>query len=79
MRSGEPPSPDCLGVVVPTLNEAEHLPSLLADLSEMTIPPTVVVADGGSTDATRELARPGGATVIVASLLWWRMGLSNRA
>ncbi len=66
MRSAGPPSPDCLGVVVPTLNEAEYLPSLLADLSEMTIPSMVVVADGGSTDATRELARAGGATVIVA-------------
>ena len=57
---------DCLGVVIPTLNEAEYLPSLLADLSEMPGPPTVVVADGGSTDATRELARTAGATVIVA-------------
>ena len=55
-----------LGVVVPTLNEAEHLPALLDDLGELAVPHRVVVADGGSTDATRELARRAGATVIVA-------------
>ena len=59
-------SPKCLGVVIPTLNEAEYLPSLLADLAQLTTEHEVVVCDGGSTDATRELARAGGATVVVA-------------
>ena len=67
--SGSSPS---LGVVIPTLNEAEYLPSLLADLdalaAELDLGAAelhVVVSDGGSTDATRELARAAGATVVV--------------
>ena len=66
MASGSPGSSNCLGVVIPTLNEAEYLPSLLADLSDLPVAFEVVVSDGGSTDATRELARVAGATVVVA-------------
>lgn len=55
-----------LGIVVPTLNEAEHLPALLRDLAELPVPHRVVIADGGSSDETRDLARRAGATVIVA-------------
>ena len=51
---------------VPTRNEATYLPSLLGDLSELSFPARAVVADGGSTDATRRLAREGGAEVIMA-------------
>lgn len=55
-----------LGVVVPTLNEAEHLPALLDDLSALSLPHRVVVVDGGSSDGTRRLAREKGAVVRTA-------------
>lgn len=46
-----------LSVVVPARNEAEALPSLLRDLASQEGPALeVVVADGGSDDATREVA-----------------------
>ena len=61
---------DRLAVVVPTLSEAEILPELVARL----IPTSgkgaedradeLIVADGGSTDGTVELARRAGATVV---------------
>lgn len=53
-----------LGVVIPTLDEAEALPHLLRDLSRLTIPRRVVVVDGGSTDDTVAVARAGGSTVL---------------
>ncbi len=53
-----------LGIVIPTLNEAEHLPRLLEDLSGLELPTRVVVVDGGSGDATPQVAERAGATVI---------------
>jgi rSAM/selenodomain-associated transferase 2 len=56
-----------LVVIIPTLNEESALPGLfdsLARQSEKT--GGVVVADGGSTDRTREAARQHGAMVILA-------------
>lgn len=50
---------------MPTLNEAEHLPGLLnALLSQQGVALEVIVADGGSTDATAELAKQHGARLI---------------
>jgi glycosyltransferase involved in cell wall biosynthesis len=49
-----------LTVVVSTLNEEKHLPALLRDLREQTLPVTdyeVIIVDGGSTDATVDVAR----------------------
>ncbi len=66
MKNGGAEASRRLGVVIPTLNEAEYLPSLLADLAELSVEHDVVICDGGSTDATRELARASGATVVVA-------------
>lgn len=49
-----------LSVVIPTLNEANHLPALLDDLMEQTLRVEIVVADGGSQDATcAEVERRG--------------------
>lgn len=48
--------------VIPTLNAARTLPACLAALGET----PVVIADGGSADDTRLLARSFGATVVAA-------------
>ncbi|MHC5053589.1 MAG: TIGR04283 family arsenosugar biosynthesis glycosyltransferase [Planctomycetota bacterium] len=49
-------------VVIPALNEAENVASAVSSAaSEGT---EVIVADGGSTDATREVARSSGARVV---------------
>jgi rSAM/selenodomain-associated transferase 2 len=45
-----------LAVVIPTLNEEKFLGNLLADLAARAEDCTVTVADGGSTDRTREIA-----------------------
>lgn len=50
-----------LAVVIPALNAALHLPRCLTAL-EGSAP--VIVADGGSTDATPEIARAHGAAVV---------------
>lgn len=56
-----------LTVIIPTRNEAEHLPALLADLRRQEgLPLEIIVADGGSSDATRTVAAAGGATFIAA-------------
>jgi rSAM/selenodomain-associated transferase 2 len=52
-----------IAVVIPALNEAAALPATLAALGEAA---EVVVADGGSSDATVRIAQEAGATVIVA-------------
>jgi len=50
------PKPD-LSIIIPTLNEAEALPLLLADLiCQQGVVLEVIVADGGSDDATRQIA-----------------------
>lgn len=50
--------PHELSIIIPTLNEAETLPLLLADLAAQTeVTLEVVVSDGGSGDGTRELAQ----------------------
>jgi rSAM/selenodomain-associated transferase 2 len=57
-----------LVVVVPTLNEAAHLPATLRSLAAQTDPAgRVVVADGGSADGTADVARKFGANVLIVS------------
>ncbi|BAU43917.1 TIGR04283 family arsenosugar biosynthesis glycosyltransferase [Leptolyngbya sp. O-77] len=52
-----------ISVIIPTLNEAAELPSLLETLSPSgTL--EVIVADGGSQDDTRAIAQQHGATVV---------------
>ena len=53
-----------LSVVVPVLNEARHLPFLLADLQRWPDALQIVVVDGGSTDKTIQVAQQGGAQVV---------------
>lgn len=66
--SGRGPGPS-LAVVVPTWNEEACLARLLESLEapsgvEPAVPDEVVVADGGSTDATLRVARERGARVV---------------
>ncbi len=56
-------------MIIPTLNEADHLPGLLVDLhAQQKIRLEMVVGDGGSRDATVALARTLGARVLKAPL-----------
>jgi glycosyltransferase involved in cell wall biosynthesis len=50
-------------VIIPALNEAESLPHVLRDLPRSLIR-SVIVVDNGSTDATADVARAGGAIVL---------------
>ncbi len=51
-------------IIVPAHNEAESIPAVLADLSRNVPQADVVVVDDASTDATADVARAGGATVL---------------
>ena len=54
-----------ISIVIPALNEAQYLPKLLECLSRQTKQNfEVIVADAGSTDSTREIARSYGAKVV---------------
>ena len=55
-----------ISIIIPALDEAEHLPRLFADLRAGDAAAEVIVVDGGSTDGTRRLAREAGASVIRA-------------
>ena len=48
-----------ISIIVPTLDEAEVLPLLLADLARHAAAAEVIVVDGGSADETAEIARRG--------------------
>jgi glycosyltransferase involved in cell wall biosynthesis len=50
--------------VIPAFNEEEALPKVLAKLADQHPEADVVVVDDGSTDATAEVGRAGGAVVL---------------
>ena len=52
-----------IAVIIPALNEAGNIRSLVAEAIE-TMPVQVIVVDNGSTDATAEEARAAGAHVV---------------
>lgn len=55
-----------LSVIIPTLNEAGHLPAILADLkAQQDVFLEIIVGDGGSTDATRQIAEEFGANFAI--------------
>lgn len=67
--STHPRAPAQLGIVIPTLNAAAGLPGTLAALAateRAAVVTEVVVVDGGSEDATRQIACAAGARVIDA-------------
>ena len=53
-----------VGVAIPVLDEAEALPAVLAGISPEIVH-RIVVVDGGSVDGSAEVARAGGAEVVV--------------
>jgi rSAM/selenodomain-associated transferase 2 len=53
-----------ISVVIPTLNEAERLPELLAALAREPELAEIIVADGDSADGTRTIAERFGALVV---------------
>lgn len=56
-----------LSIIIPTLNEAEHLPALLDDLGrQQRVSLEIVIGDGGSVDATRQIAEKYGVRFISA-------------
>jgi rSAM/selenodomain-associated transferase 2 len=56
-----------LSIVIPVLDEARHLEILLPELAQTCAAAEVVVADGGSTDGSVEIAARGPGTRVVAS------------
>lgn len=59
--------PPFLSIIIPTLNEADTLPLLLADLTnQQNISFEIIIADGGSEDATRQFADSSGARFVTA-------------
>jgi hypothetical protein len=69
MRNHMPPIVRSIGrisVVIPTLNEAQRLPALLAALDREPELAETIVADGGSSDGTGDIAERLGAVVVSA-------------
>ena len=56
-----------LSVIIPTLNEAIHLPLLLADLNAYPYDFELTIVDGGSLDLTISIAQIQGVDVIKSS------------
>jgi rSAM/selenodomain-associated transferase 2 len=53
-----------ISIVIPTLNEAANLPQTLAAIGPPNPDREIIIADGGSTDATIEITQIAGAIVI---------------
>jgi len=56
-----------ISIIIPTLNEALMLPATLASLGRQEGDREIIVCDGGSTDATVDIARDAGATIITTA------------
>lgn len=55
-----------LSVVIPTLNEAAFIAETIRAIQTTNAPAEIIVVDGGSTDATVEIAKQSGAQVLRA-------------
>ena len=60
MTRNQPP----LSVIVLCLNEAARLPLLLADLQQSSFPLEILISDGGSIDASPQIAALAGGRVV---------------
>ena len=56
-----------LSIIIPTLNEATHLPLLLADLNAWPHNLDLTIVDGGSSDLTISISKLNGANIIKSS------------
>ncbi len=65
-----------VAVVIPTLNEAESIAAVVAELRTLGVD-TIFVADGGSKDGTGQLATAAGATVLQAGKGYGRACLAG--
>ena len=61
------PAPKTISVVIPTRNEAEALPETIARVRRLPEITEIIVADGGSTDATVALAEQLGCRVVTGA------------
>ncbi len=60
-------TPPILSVIIPVLNEADHLPALLRDLqAQRDISIEIIIGDGGSSDATLSIADAFGVQWVQA-------------
>jgi rSAM/selenodomain-associated transferase 2 len=59
-------APARTAVVIPTLNEVDNVAAAIASAQHQSEVAEIIVADGGSTDRTLEVARQAGARVISA-------------
>ncbi len=60
-------SPCLLSIIIPALNEADHLPALLGDLqAQRDIALEIIIGDGGSSDATLSIADAFGVQLVQA-------------
>ncbi len=55
-----------ISIIIPTLDEARALPATLARLTAQDAPHEIIVADGGSSDGTADVARAAGARWLQA-------------
>ncbi len=53
-----------ISIIVPTLNEEDHICELITRLKSVSDDVEIIVCDGGSTDKTEILAEQAGATVL---------------
>jgi glycosyltransferase involved in cell wall biosynthesis len=67
---------DDVAVVIPTLNEVESIGAVVSELRRCGVV-SILVADGGSTDGTREAATRAGARVIDAGKGYGRACLAG--
>lgn len=58
--------PAVLSIVIPTLDEADCLEGTLKAVAEGSVNKEVIVADGGSSDATRDIGERLGARIVEA-------------
>ena len=74
----DPTSPvsERVAVVIPTLNEAESIATVIAALPRHLVD-HIILADGGSTDGTPQIARGAGAEVIAAGTGYGRACLAG--
>src|SRR5712672_2378674 len=74
--AGDPGRTPRTAVVIPTLNEEASIGGVIRDLPRDWVS-RIIVADGGSTDATAERARAAGAEVIAAGRGYGRACLAG--